>query len=436
MSLTGVTTSRSDFLAGRGTNAWEQNAVYVRGYVDVRGINSALTAGKTGKAMYQASSGDNFSFADGDVVFTMSAHRALPPGATADAVPLVRASLNGMGALAVALFPNDELMQREALLNEIKPVGRATSDTAYATLTGRQPGIAIQTHGVKSHVAHADMPPAYLEQIVPPLPSSLADNTRVHVPYALGNTVKLETRPYNPQTMGKRALTHISNALTSRDNWLRVMNPALRQTHAWAHFVDAEFRHALASFVFGVYAAIVTNVIDVTFRTESPFSPVADANALGALAVPTPAVTDSIAVRQRGRVAYGEAVATALGSMTGLIDLRSARSAPAGVDAVKLSTETAKYDDMRRQWLLYIMYDGRHANFAFGHRDGAANPNISAATGAPLTSSASGQMLREQMLHVAEVASGFSNAVRREDETITGKIVKGTVAGGKVDVAM
>lgn len=212
--------------------------VNVTGHFDHFNAQLVTSIGGTHKTTYPApSSKATLKISTDDVVFALKSNK--------DKFKTnVCAKLNGLGLEAAAQFPDpsDADMRTKFLKNQIKIIGRSTTDHP-ATLVDDIQGFSIQTEtsGKRFGVAAEDFTPGQYVEAVLPHPSKIYDRDQIVKPGDEPDSVTLELRPYNPRRFANEIFSHLDSQLNNRKKYINGMNATYRSTDEWLNVGQSFF---------------------------------------------------------------------------------------------------------------------------------------------------------------------------------------------------
>jgi hypothetical protein len=229
--------------------------VNVTGHFDHFNAQHVTSIGGTHKSTYPApSSKATLKISTDDVVFALKSNKD-------KFKTIVSAKLNGLGIEAAAQFPDpsDADMRTKFLKNQIKIIGRSTTDHP-ATLVDDIQGFSIQTEtsGKRHGVAAEDFAPGQYVEAVLPHPSKIYDRDQIVKPGDEPDSVTLELRPYNPRRFANEIFSHLDSQLNNRKKYINGMNATYRSTDEWLN-VGQSFFELLT------FSGLLFKYFDLTF---------------------------------------------------------------------------------------------------------------------------------------------------------------------------
>lgn len=361
-------------------------------------------------------------------------------------MPAVLSALNGLGATAAELFPGDEQMQVEEVLNGLRILGTAFANVKYEPGQTRSGDVAIQIKGVHSRIAKTDIFPGTYGEYYASTPAQLRSGDRVLEPHVHPSKVTIEIRPFDHKIAAERVLLHVRRCLYDNERYKQAMNPQYRSTNAWINTADNFFIFSLMSGILflnqfgpsvistysnvandtaykaGFNQAIATNdglCTTAGVPNQLPIgSPIPDTPDLGAF--------DRAEFEKRLLI-----LAYRIGLLDESISIGSVVN-NATRDAQQFNIVNQEVlKDMKRRYLGSVFFDGKIADLAFGfnERGGPANPGVDEQTGKLQVSNPYGNFIHKQLNVPTMFVSSLTDAFRRQQERIAGKVTRGAVAG-------
>ena len=406
-----------DSFSGKGSNATEQGMQTITAKYDKTAIDNHNRIASGNRTLYQKpEKPESYDIVDGEFAFT---HKMPRSEVTEDKYSVhCVTSLNSVGADAISAFPNDEEMAVEVVRNSIKYAGIARDTVTYSGGNKRQ-GLALQIAGISSHFANYDSAPGFLAELVVPKPSSLNLAERKRKPHVPVNKVVLEVRPYNPRTIEAKVMAHLRNYLDDEAKYKRAMNTKYRTTQVWINFIDTLFHSDIVTWAMMTSGLQSAGVIKPIELNDNPV--IRDLAALGAHTDDEPL--------------HGDKTVLVISKCLGILPTPK----PDGTDihsGIKILAKHVEFfNGLKRQLMQKVHYDGRIANLEFGYdRQTRTNPAKDDKTHRPKMSTPAGRMLYNQLNHTPMVLGAMSDAVSRNQEWVTHKIIKGAPEGRVLDL--
>jgi len=345
-------------------------------------------------------------------------------GSSSNVKLAVLPALNGLGAQASVLYPNDADLVREAVKNSIQFIG-----AAYQALSAERSdaarGITVQLGGLKTLRMGAGkgdnfIKPGDLVCAEVPLPGRIftfARNDSVRSQTGRGvppNKTTLQLRRCSHMTAGASLRLHIQKILADPQRWKMAMGERLLGTAVWATAAHEVMNSYLVGGVIMVRQLLADGVLEPNARIAGRFFSVADAAAFG----------DDAEERT------ADLLAARLGQVLGVTDTKD------GLPPLRRGDGTT-YDDkllkLRMNVLQRVFYDGSNPQFEFGFQNGSAATGF-AGRGADKkevnTRSPVGQLLKAQLNHFPRAVSGFHAAILQDLRFIVGKATTGASTHG------
>jgi hypothetical protein len=408
--------------SGKGAKAAEQGMVTIRSVVDRPSMDRLRLQAASRPTVFPKVDDSAFDIEEEEIAFT---HKITRNDVLEDKNSLhIQTSLNCMGAEILDAYPNDQQMQVAAMENRIKFAGIARDSVSYASRDKRQ-GLALQVAGICSPYIRNDCPPGAFAQLYVPTKQEVQSAETIRRPYLTPGKVTLELRPHNPRTIETKVRAVLRSYVSNPDTFKKAMNERYRTTHVWVNFVEALFHSYLTA-----WAVITSTLVKSEVISPVTFTARAD-RALG-----KNIVNPALPAPGSDEVILG--IMTALGALPKTKPDGSSIDNAAGVNTIQITeAQRALYQGVRRTLQGSVFLDPSHEQLMFAY-DLATNVNRAKndADGRLKLSTPIGNLVYNQINHTTQAVSAMSDAVRRDQELVIGKIVGGASAGGRADVML
>jgi hypothetical protein len=360
-----------------------------------------LDAGQ-GRSVYPAPNQEAFNILHGDQLF-MWLRRGKSRGLK------ILASLNGAGRDVAAMFPDDPDMQREAIKNDILPIGTSRDTKYHANYNGPgQPeNLAVQILGIDSQTVDAACAPGMPVMWDVPSPDSVRNGEKYQKPGEDGYRATLQLVPFTPASLERTIRTHMEQQIFNSRKYVASLNPKSRKTMAWLNFGHTARVHALMSFLL-IFEGLTTDTNGQAPVLEAKFLP--GKYDLSRNAAARAAMTP-------------REVKLALARNFGLID--GAKDPIANVSHVMKKT---LYSDLFRELSARVFFTGKVAEFGTGY-DGRTNPGVGQDRKIK-KATADGEFLLLQFNHWPMYTSAMVTAANKMYDFYAGTCLRGAGAGG------
>lgn len=212
---------------GDGPLEVRQRAVFVNGVINSNYAKMLMNASSTkGPTPTLPATKDNTGkIVVDEIVYTPKYHEKKK---NTQQIPIM-SSVNGKGAEALRLFPNDPEMVSEAILADIHVLG-TSNGTAVAN--GGTNDVGVQIAGVQNTRATTDIQQgSMLEFYVP----SAEEMQTINQSFSFGEFTgkhTIQVRPYQPRVAAEYLLSNIQACLYDRNQWQKVMSVNHREANA------------------------------------------------------------------------------------------------------------------------------------------------------------------------------------------------------------
>lgn len=318
----------------------------------------------------------------------------------------VLGALNGLGVEAVDLFPTDIEMQKAAIKNSIVPTKSIALDNKNYMEVEDQQGLSSQTNGKKWSMTNYDIKPSQYAQLDVPDPRKIENGEYISKPGDEADAIKLETKPYEPSSLGSVVLTHFMNQLKNSANYKKAMNIKYRSTHMWLNAGHATFNFINLSFVMGLYRMIKGGFMTINIPQ---FLGNGKPNPLD-LGLPNNASVDTIILT--------------LARAMGLIQSSSKIQGVAPLTNTKINN----FSNFARDLHASVITDGSITNLLFGYNN-ATKTNPGTKNNEVISDTPYGQLITEQFNAFNKLTSGIADAYQTELDWVTGLVTDGNKKG-------
>lgn len=392
-----------------------QGAVIAGAAIDIGAKITVQLENKDGMSLYRgADDEDVWTVTPTDLLFSAPGKS----GSGANTQLSVLPALNGFGADASRVFPNDPEFVRACVKNQIQYIGAAYqwqgSDRASASR-----GISVQMAGFKTLPLGAGegdnyIKPGDLVCAEVPLPHRQFTHRRgdsAHSVIARGappNKTTLQMRRCSPHSASEALIMHINRILRDPQRWKHAMGERLLGTSAWATAAHSVMTSYLAGGLLMVQRLMELNLIGTSqgFRDLPETKEIDDewrkANTLD----------------EKKRAA--ERVTAYLAKLLGVVDDRG---------AIRGRVVDKDLECLREDILLRIFYNGEYPAYEFGRGNSAADGNLEKrgrhGDNSVNLKTDHGKMLDVQLNHVRRAVSGFHAAILDDLRFIIGKAATG-----------
>jgi hypothetical protein len=399
-----------------------QGAVIAGAAIDVGAKITVQLENKDGMSLYRgADDEDVWTITPTDLLFTAPSKS----GSSANTQLAVLPALNGFGANASRIYPNDPHMVRAAVKTSIQSIG-----AAYQWQGSDRPsqprGISVQMAGFKTlplgYSADDDMnyiKPGDLVCAEVPLPNRQFSHRRgdsAHSVIARGappNKTTLQMRRCSPYSASQALLMHIREILENPARWKHAMGERLLGTAAWATAAHNVMNSYLVGGLIMVRELLAANILK--------------GNAVPGLNIPSFAALNA-AANDNARSDAANGVVEALAKVVGVIDDRGALTGALrpGTDAYEA------VNGLRSRVLNRIFYDGSNPAHEHGHSKsgGFSNSNGRYANKEVNMRTDTGRFLHLQLNHATRAVAGFHAAILDDLRFIIGKAATGASPQG------
>jgi hypothetical protein len=392
---------------GSGMAHSEMGWVTAIAYFDREQLELQNRDAEAGRTVYPKTDEKQFDVIPGEFLFTTKYSQEMHFGTqeTNRFLPLT-SSLNGLGADAAALFPDDEEFQMVAIMNQIEYMGVSGEKKIYNDRTetgGGRDDFNFQLHGNTSQPAVVDTPPGVPLILVPPRPGSLGDESRVIRADTDSRKAILEAVPYNIETVLDSISAHLRRFIHDTETYKKVLDPVgnYRKVGAWFNFMYSQQNTDLNTILFGIYYLKKKGVLDISLRDGTAFD-----------------------FKRAGANLTAEELVTGMARNFGLLE-----GAYDSIPNVKAESFRDEFLQLAREIMATVHYDGFVANFGFGFNEvEKRNPYI-LENGEIKRGSSFGTMLFNQLNHHLAHISATNDALLREWSRIVGTCYEGGEKG-------
>lgn len=385
------------------------SGVYDREQLELQSVNA-----DAGRTIYPKTDEKQLDVNPGEFVFSNKHSLDIDDQDETSRFMPVSSSLNGLGSMAATLFPDDEEMQMALVMNEIEPMGVSGEKKIFSDRSdtgGGRDDFNVQLHGNTSQPAVVNIPPGVPLQLVPPAPSSLGDNSRVQRADTDARKAILEAIPYDVRTVQETISAHLRTFIHDNETYKKVIDPTgtYRKSLAWLNYCNSQKNTTLNTIMLGIYTFVKKGIFDVPKLNVGEF----DFSQRGG---------DTLSIEQ-----FVAGMSRNFGLLDGSYD---------SITNVKATSFREMYDDLARDIMATVHYDGTVANFGFGFDDAQSrNPNI-LEDGEIVKGSAYGMMLFNQLNHHLAHISATNDAFLREWSRVIGTCYEGATKGGTMHLLL
>lgn len=191
------------------------------------------------RGVYPIRSESDLSIRKDDVVFRLKQDKA-----GVQHIVKILSSLQGLGTRALELYPTNQKMQVESVMNEILILGTAFDDIDFAEKAMSRVDLSYQVHGIHTGKhAKVAMPQGLVaEYCARTLDEIENQGISGYEPNRTTSFVGIDLRPVDSQLAGERIVMHIREILYNVDSWKSAMNPQHRSTSAWLAMADSFYK--------------------------------------------------------------------------------------------------------------------------------------------------------------------------------------------------
>ncbi len=315
-----------------------------------------------------------------------------------DVVPKALTQLNGKGAEALQMFPNDEVNQVNYLSNRIQVIGVAEDDI-FDVKSSSASSFLVKIAGPRSILARGSLKFGDYIQAVPPKPSQLDNLSQLEgVPYL---KVTLIPRAYTPLTVAETIGTYIRLFLRSEERMLSLNDMRFSRTPLHVA-LKTMFSNQLFIGCITLYKFLKLGIIQWNDLGNVNFN-----------------------LKLQGQQPTHEDLIIAMMQNFDLFPRQN--FTPPGTN-VRQDIKS-NYTELGITLLNMFNWDGRVANFGFGFDDKSNRLEGKTETGEIITSNSRGAVLNLQLNLPKSNYAATSQFIMKEYDSLQGKLVSSAEDG-------